>query len=276
MSVDPYVYSGTNVLKNKFNIRDVNGLSQAETFHTSKRIAELHEAPIKGSFDIKHLQKIHGYIFQDVYDWAGKIRTVDIAKSTLFCPVRNLDSYSQKVFGDLKKANYLQGMEIDQFSKKAAHYLGEINMIHPFREGNGRAQREFMRELALAAGYKLSLENVSGQKMIEISVQSANISNEGFEKAIRDNIKPLEKENKNKRLFDSYAKEVLTEAGQKWTENTNGLIARKMLKDNISSEQVKSALKFSPEQINNISGFVRKIENEPEIKAIKERQGRGR
>lgn len=191
MGHDPYVYEGTNVLKNKLNLRDDNVLKAAEAALTTARLAELHQNPMKGNFDLRHLQKIHGYIFQDIYDWAGKIRTVDIAKSTLFCPVNNIDSYQQQVFGDLKKENYLQGLGQEAFSQQAAYLLGEVNMLHPFREGNGRTQREFMRSVALQAGYELNFDHVSKQEMLEASIQSATLNNDGLFKIIMENITPV-------------------------------------------------------------------------------------
>lgn len=197
---DPYVYSGTDVLKNKFNLLDNNRLTQLERLYSTVRLTELHQSPIQGSFDLSHLQKIHKHIFQDIYEWAGKLRTVDIAKSTLFCPLKNLDSYQQKVFSDLKKENHLVGTDLDTFSQRAAYYLGEINMLHPFREGNGRTQREFMRDLALNAGFDLSFENVSPQQMLDASIQSANISNAGFEAIIKANLIPLPILDLNQRL----------------------------------------------------------------------------
>lgn len=188
---DPYVCSNTTVLKNRFGIKCQDELDSIERYSSTARLAELIEKPIKGNFDLVHLQKIHEHIFQDLYPWAGNIRTVDIAKSTMFCPMQHFHSYQEDVFKKLQKENSLQGLDIDQFSKRAAYYLGEINMLHPFREGNGRTQREFMRELALCAGYDLSFDKVSRQEMIEASIHSASVSNDKFEKLIRDNIVPI-------------------------------------------------------------------------------------
>lgn len=189
--IDPYVYPNTNILKNNFKLIDQDKLNQIERLYSTSRLTEIKEDPIVGNFDLKHLQKIHQYIFQDVYEWAGKIRTVDIAKSTLFCPIQNFDNYQTDIFNKLKKEKYLTNLDIDQFSTKAAYYLGEINMIHPFREGNGRTQREFIRELALNAGYNLNLEQVPKDKMIRASIQSAAISNDALELLIRKNIEPI-------------------------------------------------------------------------------------
>jgi len=189
---DPYVYPDTSILKNKLGITIKDKLDQAERYAATSRLYELYQKPISGKFDLAHLQKIHKHIFQDIYEWAGKIRTVDIAKSTLFCHIQYLDSYQRDLFQALQKEKCLQGLDIDQFSNRAAYYLGEINMLHPFREGNGRTQREFMRELALVAGWELNLDVVPKEMMLRASIQSANVSNNEFEKLIRENIKPIE------------------------------------------------------------------------------------
>lgn len=285
--MDPYVYPNTNVLKNKFDIIDKDVLATVERQYTTQRIVELKEKSIHGEFDLKHLQKIHEQIFQDVYDWAGKVRNVDIAKSTLFCPIQNLDNYQKVIFDDLKKDNYLKNLDIEQFSDKAAHYLGEINMLHPFREGNGRTQREFIREIALNAGYNLEFENVSREKMVQASIQSANINNDAFRDIIRENIKELELVDKKaleeikkaadidklsrnplpKDLFNSYAKVVISES-QKWTTDTNKDIAKKMLIDGISSRKIESALKTSPQPVKDPYTLVQNMKKSQDVKEL--------
>jgi cell filamentation protein len=79
--MDPYAYPGTSVLKNLRYVRDPERLARFEADATSERIRELEEKPLVGSFDSRHLQAIHHHIFQDVYEWAGEFRTVNIGKS---------------------------------------------------------------------------------------------------------------------------------------------------------------------------------------------------
>ena len=93
-----YCYPNSNVLKNKFNIRNQLKLFNIEKEFTSVRLQELQNKPIKGNFDFNHLKKIHKYIFQDVYDWAGESRTVEIGKGNLFCTVSCLQSYANLIF----------------------------------------------------------------------------------------------------------------------------------------------------------------------------------
>lgn len=275
-------YKNTEVLKNKFNLQDQEKLNQMERLYTTATLSELKENPIKGDFDMKHLQEIHKTIFKDVYEWAGKTRNFDISKGTMFCPLQHLDSYQNDVFRGLKKENNLKGLDIDQFSKRAAHYLGEINMIHPFLEGNGRTQREFMRELALNAGYELRLDSngISREKMIEASIRSANGYNDQFEKIIRDNIKPIELElqielpkgapaktptswevkraQKSKDLYDQYAKEAVG-----GNNNLDKVMIKNMLKKEIDEQTIIGAMKNSP----SLSGLSA-ITKSKEIRAL--------
>jgi len=132
------------------------------------RLLELIDKPIRGKFDLKHLRAIHKYIFQDVYEWAGEIRKVDIAKGNMFCNVRFLSSQAAEIFGKLKEEDYLQGLEEEDFIRQMAYYFSEINALHPFREGNGRSQREFIRCLALHNGYVVNFANASKEEMIKV------------------------------------------------------------------------------------------------------------
>jgi cell filamentation protein len=148
--IDPYVYEGTHVLKNKTKIKDAAFLKEFERNKTAARLQELLLNPMltNGDFDLKHLQKIHEYIFQDVYEWAGKLRTVQITKGTVFCPAQNIEGFAEDINKQIKRQNYLRGMDKETFCRNAGCILGEINALHPFREGNGRTRREFMRQLA--------------------------------------------------------------------------------------------------------------------------------
>lgn len=172
MSDRIYCYPDSNVLKNRMGVRDSERLSQLERRLTMLRLLELIDKPIRGKFDLKHLQAIHKYIFQDVYEWAGEIRKVDIAKGNMFCNVRFLSSQAAEIFGKLKEEDYLQGLEENDFIQRLVYYFSEINALHPFREGNGRSQREFIRCLALYNGYVVKFANASKEEMMKASEDS--------------------------------------------------------------------------------------------------------
>lgn len=172
MSDHIYCYPNSDVLINKLNIRDGDILSEAERRLTMLRISDLIDNPIKGEFDLKHLQAIHKYIFQDIYDWAGEIRTVDIAKQNMFCKVQYINNQSSIIFENLKKENFLIGLKRDKIINRLSYYFSEINALHVFREGNGRSQREFIRELALFCYYRIDFRKVDKNLMLEASKDS--------------------------------------------------------------------------------------------------------
>ena len=172
--MDPYVYPGTNVLRNLRDIRDPARLSKFEVDMTIRRLGELEHKPKPGTLDTPHLQAIHRYIFQDVYPWAGRFRKVNIARSGqfLFAVAEQVIPVLTTVFGELRKERYLAGAARQRFCNRAAHYLGELNAIHPFRDGNGRAQREFIRQLALRNSYRIDWSRVSRDQMYDGSKSS--------------------------------------------------------------------------------------------------------
>ena len=170
---DPYLYEATAVLRNLADIRDANRLSQFENDHFFARLLELHENPIRGSFDSDHLRHIHHFLFQDVYAWAGEFRTVPIAKgSSLFARPEHIGTELQRLLGRLLGERFLRGSDSRTFCQRGGHYLGEINALHPFREGNGRVQREFIRELAVRAGYDIAWDLVTRDEMLTASMAS--------------------------------------------------------------------------------------------------------
>lgn len=172
MSDRIYCYPESDVLINNLNIRDLDRLREAERKITQLRLNDLIESPIKGAFDLKHLQKIHQYMLQDIYPWAGKLRTVDIAKSNMFCKVQFIQIQADEIFEKLKADQYLVDLSREVFIRKVSYYFSEINALHPFREGNGRTQREFIRELAIQQGYSVHFAEISDKDMLEASLDS--------------------------------------------------------------------------------------------------------
>jgi cell filamentation protein len=162
---DPYTYPGTDVLKNRLDIRDEALLSRFEYQQSHTRVLELRANPIAGKFDLKHLQAIHQHVFQDVFDWAGKLRTINISKGgTSFAVVDRLESYGGKISESLAAEKNLTGLDKVNFVARLAYYYGELNALHPFREGNGRATREFIADLAEKAGYELDQTRIDNNK----------------------------------------------------------------------------------------------------------------
>jgi len=189
---DPYVYPGTAVLRNMLGITDGLALAQREGELVFARTLQLHKRAIKGRFDLAHFRAIHRHLFQDVYSWAGEIRTVAISKgNTLFALPQYVEPYSDQLFAQLTDEGQLKGLGHDEFARRAAYYLGEINALHPFREGNGRTQREFIAQLAREAGYVLDWTQVERKVMIAASIQSAIGDSTLFEVMLRAISTPL-------------------------------------------------------------------------------------
>jgi cell filamentation protein len=153
MVTDPYSDPRTGVLVNKLGLSTKAALDRAERDLTSFALLRLRRRPISGHYDLPHLQAIHGAIFGDIYAWAGKIRTVSIAKGDVFCLPQHIETYAAEVFSQLEKENQLHGLGRQEFVERLTYYVGEVNAIHPFREGNGRAQRAFFEQLTLDAGF---------------------------------------------------------------------------------------------------------------------------
>ena len=110
-----YCYKDSDILINKFDIRDVKKLKLAERKLTMLRLLELFYDPIEGRFDLAHLQNIHRYIFQDIYEWSGEIRTIDIAKEHMFCNAKFIRPQADEIFLKLKKESYLG--KLDNYRK---------------------------------------------------------------------------------------------------------------------------------------------------------------
>jgi len=158
---DTYCYPGTDVLRNKAEITNAEELDAYEGELSTLRSIEILENPVVGQFDLTHLQHIHLTLFQDVYEWAGKIRIVDISRgNSRFANVRFIESAANDIFNKLARESWLKGLDADTLSKRLAYYLSEINALHPFREGNGRVQRIFISQLSQSAGYQLDYSDL--------------------------------------------------------------------------------------------------------------------
>ncbi len=157
------------------------------------RSYQLIEKPIKGRFDLDHLKAIHLHLFQDVYEWAGELRDIDLSRDdSYFANHRHLIEAAGPIFAKLAEENYLQGLDAADFSTRAAYYLGELNALHPFREGNGRVQREFINHLAYNSGYLIDWTKINEADMIQASIESFHRrDNAKFAAFIRDNLREL-------------------------------------------------------------------------------------
>ena len=170
-----YCYPDSNVLKNKLNIRDNKLLKTAEEEITLIKQMELLKNPIKGNFSKAHLMNIHKFIFEDIYPFAGKIRREQISKAdTMFYPPNLIERDLDKVFAKIKEKNMLKETDEEKVFDNLAYVMAELNIIHPFREGNGRSIREFIRVLAKRCGYDLNWGNIDKEELLEASILSVD------------------------------------------------------------------------------------------------------
>jgi len=158
------------VLKNKLNIRDKEELDFFEREFVAERISQ---GIPNGDFDLNHLKAIHRHLFQDIYDWAGEIRTVEISKNGhqfQFC--RFIETGMADVHRRIKAHHYLKNLSSRDFAGLAGEIIGDINYVHPFREGNGRTQLLFLEQLAENAGHPVDLRNLDREEWLDASKQA--------------------------------------------------------------------------------------------------------
>jgi cell filamentation protein len=174
---DPHFDNVHGVLKNLPGFTEQGKLEDFERKKATKAILNLHTHPVKGSFDTAHLRQIHARIFKEIYPWAGEFRQVNISRrgSYPFAQVLFLEKNLADLLDMLAAENRLKNLDASRYPLRAAYYLGELNAIHPFREGNGRTQREFIRELAAQAGYRLNWSRVSREQVYQASIESHNL-----------------------------------------------------------------------------------------------------
>lgn len=183
--VDSDCYDGTTVLKNIPGLRDQAALDQFEAAMTAQRADE----PLpSGHLSVSHYRAIHYHLFQDVYRWAGAYRTVRMSKgSSAFCYPEHIARQMTDLFDGLKHRNFLRNLSASEFAAQAAGFLATLNAIHPFREGNGRAQTIFLVLLAHRAGHPLDVERLVPERFLQAMI----VSFEGDEESLRSEITGL-------------------------------------------------------------------------------------
>jgi cell filamentation protein len=182
---DPYCYPDSTVLRNKAGLTKAEEL---EAFETAMTFARSEEPLPRGRFSATHYRAIHRHLFQDIYEWAGRDRTVRISKGeSTFCYPEHIAREMQQLFAWLKAENFLTNLDSPAFAAKAARFLSELNAIHPFREGNGRTQLIFVALIAEQAGHPLDLDKLDPAATLDAMIQSFG----GDEVPLRDLIAAL-------------------------------------------------------------------------------------
>jgi cell filamentation protein len=185
---DPYTYEKSTVLINKLDLQDQTELDGFEAEISNVRSGE----PLPdGELDFAHYCAIHHHLFQDVYSWAGQIRTVRISKQgSPFCFPENINGEATRLFGELRTERYLQDLGETDFAAKSAHFLAELSAIHAFREGNGRSQLTFFAFLADRAGHPLSMNRLDPGAMLGAMIASFDGDESALTEIIQELIRP--------------------------------------------------------------------------------------
>lgn len=183
------VYMENGVFKNKLALHTAAQVETAEKEFSAIRAQNLLLQPVTGQFNLEHLQAIHRELFCDIYDWAGELRRVDISKgSSRFAHFAFIEREGRKLLAGLAAENFLQGLDKPRFAERAAYYLGELNVLHPFREGNGRTLRLFITQLALKNGRQIHWQHISAEQMTEASIQAYHGNHRLLTRLILDNL----------------------------------------------------------------------------------------
>ncbi|MDU1653270.1 putative adenosine monophosphate-protein transferase Fic [Leclercia adecarboxylata] len=169
---DPYLYPELNVMRNRLGIRQAERLAQAAYEFTALRAATLSLGPLLRG--LPHLCAIHQHLYQDIFDWAGDIREMDIYQGdTRFCHFAYIEKEGNSLMQDLEEEGYLVGLEKADFINRLSHYYCEINVLHPFRIGNGIVQRIFFEQLAIHAGYQLDWRGIDPEAWAQANQSGA-------------------------------------------------------------------------------------------------------
>jgi len=167
MTDDPHLYPRTQILRNKLGLKDARALDEAERLLAAARFAQ---GLPTGDFDLAHLRALHRHLFQDMYDWAGELRLVEISKDGHQFMFRHyIETGMADAHRRLVATNFLEGLSREDFAAAAGPILGDVNYVHPFREGNGRTQLLYLKQLCEQAGHALDLRCVAPAAWLDAS-----------------------------------------------------------------------------------------------------------
>ncbi len=194
--VDPYFDENIGDLRNLLGAKSSDELKELEPQIVFANELELISLGIPRTNDLTELLLIHKQLFKGVYDWAGQIRTVDIKKNAgnaeYFLIVSKVIVAANYIFTELAKEKHLEHLPMNEFVRRLAYYYDQLNYIHPFREGNGRAQRVFWNRVGQDAGYEIDWDLIVGDENDQASKLAAEQMNpSGLEGMFTKIVKPL-------------------------------------------------------------------------------------
>jgi len=169
---DAYQYPNSTVLRNIPGVTDGAELEALELNASTARMPEALVYIQSRPVDLALWQDIHRILFQDVYAWAGELRSVQMSKgNTLFAHPENIASEGERIFRELAAENALAGLDKPELCRRLAYYFSEGNALHPFREGNGRTQKLLFSELVRRLGYRIDWKHLSPEEHLQSVIE---------------------------------------------------------------------------------------------------------
>ena len=167
-------YPGTSVLINKLDIRTQAQLDENELVLTSAKILQVELEPVNAKPDFAYLKQLHHIVFGELYDWAGTIRTINMSKlRTAFCPADQIEPLAAEIFSRLQSMHYFRDCSRAELVSEFADLYDSLNYLHPFREGNGRVQRLYFRQLARWIGHSLNFAAIDSDRMMIATIHAS-------------------------------------------------------------------------------------------------------
>ena len=167
-----HCYPGTNILVNRYDIRDGDKLEKLEIQKTAIKLLSLdiHPQKIKATFDIRHLKAIHKYLFGDLYHWAGEFRDENFYKSERvlsggsaeYTDNKDIEPKLKKLLSEHRRLNWSSDQDI---GKRVSFFLLQLWSIHPFREGNTRTCITFLWHYLKARNVNFQVELLRNNPM---------------------------------------------------------------------------------------------------------------
>lgn len=167
-------YPNTTVLINKLGIRDQSELNSVERQFVLLKSSQAEQETIFKNIDFNFYKELHKQLFGDLYEWAGTVRSMNISKKgTVFCNFEDIERIGTLKFQRLAEQNYLKELTKSRFIDELTEFYHDINMLHPFREGNGRTLRLFITLLVRNAGYTLNFSDCDSDLLMIATIKAA-------------------------------------------------------------------------------------------------------
>ncbi len=164
-----YTYKGTDILRNKLNIQDEALLKEYETRIVAFKIATISSIKLPKGYTPERLKFINKYLFEEVYDFAGKYREENITKENFrFSEFQYIEENINRIFKSID-TEQMKKMTFTKFVEQISYIMTELNVLHPFREGNGRTIRELVREICFDCGYTIDWYEINHDDILRVA-----------------------------------------------------------------------------------------------------------